>query len=395
MRRLYYENPYASTCESVVLTVKAADDCTLVTVDASLFYPEGGGQHGDAGFLGPHRVLDTRKDKDGGSVLVLEKGAAINPGETLREEIDWKRRYVHMVYHTAQHLVSGLLYTHFGIGTTSVHLGDDYITIETDRPDVTSAVVRETERLANTAIRENHNVLYHEMSHEEAERLGLRRSIKVDGDVRIVEIEGLDRIACGGLHVKSTSEIGLLLYEKTEVLRGHARLYFRAGEEAVSFARRGLDMFEAVKRTLQTSDEETLRKIESLKETATKEKKRALGLSERVALLSVREKIKNGSAVFSTDLPAASFTKIPEMYTDLGLLVYDGESWLIALKGLFGKIDFDTVKDELFSCAGAKGGGRNGFYRGSYSDRMGMERFARAFSGMLERISDASPDVGR
>ncbi|MBO7348595.1 MAG: alanyl-tRNA editing protein, partial [Spirochaetales bacterium] len=221
MDKLYYADPYRKSITCTVNTVVHTDKATEVTTDRTIFYPESGGQSGDCGKLGPYTVLDTRKGDDGDSVLILAPDTPVKQGDSLELVLDWDHRYLFMVVHTAQHLLSGLLYSMFDIGTVAVHQGADYLTIETDKAEIPLATVDELVLAANEKIRENHKIIYREMSHSDAEALGLRRSIKVEGDVRIVEIEGVDRIACGGVHVASTGEIGIIYSMGHEQIRGH------------------------------------------------------------------------------------------------------------------------------------------------------------------------------
>ncbi|MBQ2527427.1 MAG: alanyl-tRNA editing protein, partial [Spirochaetales bacterium] len=233
MEKLYYQDPYLSRITCTVTDVSRSDKATEIRTDRTIFYPESGGQPGDRGKLGQYNVLDTRKDDDGDSVLILEPEAKINKGDVLELVLDWDHRYKFMVIHAAQHMLSGLLFTMFGIGTVAVHQGDEYLTIETDKSAIDGSIIDELVLAANERIRENHEIIYHEMSHKDAEALGLRRSIKVEGDVRIVEIKDVDRIACGGIHVARTGEIGIIYCLGHEQIRGHVRLYFSCGRQAL------------------------------------------------------------------------------------------------------------------------------------------------------------------
>ena len=211
MEKLYYQDPYLTKITCTVKAVSHTDKATEVRTDKTIFYPESGGQPGDRGTLGQYRVLDTRKADDGDSILILDPSSEVKEGDVLELVLDWDHRYKFMVIHAAQHMLSGLLFTMFGIGTVAVHQGEEYLTIETDKSAIDEKVIDELILAANEKIRENHSIIYHEMSHKDAEALGLRRSIKVEGDVRIVEIKDVDRIACGGIHASRTGELSAVL----------------------------------------------------------------------------------------------------------------------------------------------------------------------------------------
>lgn len=379
MEKLYYEHPYLAECECTVLSVRKNGKYTEIITDKTIFYPEGGGQRGDIGFIGDYAVYDTKKGENGESVLLADSSSNIAEGEICIQKIDFPHRYTHMVFHTAQHLISGTLFTAFNIGTTAVHLGDDYITIETDRREISSEVIEELERLVNKRIRESHPVVCYTIPHSDAEKLGLRRSIKVNTDVRIVEIEGVDKIACGGVHVKNTSEIGNILYVKYEIIRDHARLYFKAGESALLFARTGLNLINSVKNLLGTGEDDILKKIENLTETVSALKHENASLSENLAKNLLESRVKDGKAIIETELDVSCFLRPLEKYEDLKLFVYNDKNWLTFLKGRFGNISFNDIKEGFFQSAEAKGGGRDGIYRGSYANSEGLKLFLQRF----------------
>lgn len=365
MEKLYYKDPYLKEAETTVLSVSENDTNTLVTLKEDLFYPEGGGQCGDKGFLNSFKVLDTKKGPDGESVLYLEKeaGNGISVNDTVVQKLDWEHRYRFMKKHTAQHLLSGLLFNLFGIGTVAVHLGEQYLTIETDRERIDSETVHDLVLAANRAIWEAHRVRGIQMSHEEAEALNLRRSIKVEGQVRIVEIEGIDRIACGGVHVDKTSEIGLITAIGHEQIRGHERIYFNCSEKALEGALRAESQDAKLCALLSCKTEETVQKVASLQTELTKTKA-LLALSEiKNAETEFRENRGTGVVVLETKLPVERFRGLGEKEEDICLCAMNSEgekcSWIIILKGKYSM----DMKAFLSRC-GARGGGRAPVYQG-------------------------------
>ncbi|MCQ2398145.1 MAG: alanyl-tRNA editing protein, partial [Sphaerochaetaceae bacterium] len=301
MEKIYYQEPYLKKIQCAVTGVKHTDRGTEVLTDRTVFYPEGGGQPGDCGTLGEWTVRDTRKADNGDSILILDGDCHVETNQNLELELDWKHRFRYMVLHTAQHLVSGLLYSQFGIGTVSVHLGDGFITIETDRAQIDGETTDRLVRIANEKIRENHRIIYREMSHAEAEALGLRRSIKVDGDVRIVEIEGVDRIACGGVHVGTTSEIGVIVFSGSENIRGHVRLVFECGEAAADRACERAMLLGSIAKNLSCSEAELPVKIHSLTDEIAQLKAALKTAQKKNALTEITSHLEGDVACFETD----------------------------------------------------------------------------------------------
>lgn len=378
--RLYYQDPYLRSTLCKVVSVERASDCVLVTVDRTVFYPECGGQCGDRGKLGPFDVLDTKKADNGDSVLVLGPECDVTVGSENLLELDWDHRFEFMVKHTAQHLLSGLLYSLFNIGTLSVHMGKDGISIEVDTDHVGKENIDILIENANRVIAESHPVCYHTMSLEEARTLGLRRSIKVDDDVRIVEIEGVDRIACGGVHVSDTSQIRLVSYISSERIRGHERLFFICSDDAVRRLSYDENLISSVTSFLGCSPQELLQKVTKLTQTVSSCESRVQELGKTLAcsvLSSYGEK-----AFFETDLELSYFLDEVNRREDLALCIVNDTKWLIVLKGKYSCVDFSLIRSG-FARFDAKGGGRSPVFQGVLSEKSASS-FIEFVSGLVQ-----------
>lgn len=206
---LFREDPYLRECEARVAAVRDG----AVELDRTVFYPAGGGQPGDTGRLGEWRVVDTRKGEAADAVLhVLAPGEAPpEVGAALRIGIDWERRHRHMRLHTALHLLCAVVkapVTGGRIAEDKAHLDFD-IAME-------SLAKEKIEAQLNALVRAAHAVAPRWVSDAELEaRPDLVRTMSVapprgEGRVRLLEISGVDLQACGGTHVRNTSEIGAL-----------------------------------------------------------------------------------------------------------------------------------------------------------------------------------------
>ena len=384
MDKRFYEDTYLRTLDCTVVQLIHTDKATEVLTDQTIFYPESGGQPGDRGTLGPFKVLDTRKDEEGNSVLILEKDCPVREGEKYTQCLDWEHRYKFMVIHTAQHMLSGLLYTMYGIGTVAVHQGDEYLTIETDRSEITEDIIDGLVLEANKKIYENRSIVYHEMCHSDAEALGLRRSIKVEGDVRIVEIEGVDCIACGGVHVWQTDEIRLVYCIGQEQIRGHVRLYFRCGDQAVEESLKNNRIVNTLSRDLSCSADELAGKIAALQSELSEAKSRSFAAQKKLAEYAIKENLGDGVCVITgagTDTQA--LVHASNDYADLALLGADTQSgrWVMVLKGSFERVDFNKDVRPLLSTVSAKGGGRSPVFQGAadFTDKEALSRFTEDF----------------
>lgn len=252
--RLYYTDAYRTTFEARV--VERTDDGRRVYLDRTAFYPTSGGQPHDLGTLGGVPVLDVVDE--GERVAHLLAAPLPADADTVTGEVDWPRRYDLMRQHTGQHLLSAVVEDRFGWPTASVHFGPESSTLdlEVDVAELGRERLVELERLANAAVAEGRPVQVSFESAEAAAAQGLRKPSERGGTIRIVTIEGLDRSACGGTHVRNTAEIGPILLRRVERVRRTTRVEFLCGERALRRARADHETLAALAQALTASVEE-------------------------------------------------------------------------------------------------------------------------------------------
>ncbi|MBC8090168.1 MAG: hypothetical protein H7Z40_23160 [Phycisphaerae bacterium] len=238
--RLYYTDAYAQAFRAMV--VERSADGSRIYLDRSAFYPTSGGQLNDLGTLNGVNVIDVI-DEDARVAHLL---AAPLPSDAVVVEgaVNWTRRYDFMQQHTGQHLLSAMFEDRYGWPTVSVHFGTESATLDITAPDWDPSKLEEAERVANERVVENREILV--TFEEAASAEGLRKASEREGTLRVVEIAGLDRSACGGTHVRRTGEIGAILLRRAEKAKGHTRIEFQCGTRAVSTARRDAGMLTRV-----------------------------------------------------------------------------------------------------------------------------------------------------
>lgn len=222
---LYSRDAYLRSCEATVLEIR--DDA--VVLDRTVFYPLGGGQPGDTGVIrwadGECRVADTRKSRDDGHILhVLEPDAAAPPvGIEVTAEIDWDRRHLHMRTHTALHSLSGVVFAGYAAKVTGGNMdsgGSARMDFELD--GINQEFAREVEAELNARLAED--VPVHVSFLPRAEAMAdpdlIRTKVSLIPDtvdpIRVIDIQGIDKQADGGTHVRSTGEVGHVRVVKTE-----------------------------------------------------------------------------------------------------------------------------------------------------------------------------------
>jgi alanyl-tRNA synthetase len=255
--RLYYGDPYLREFDAIVTAVDRRGDRIVVTLDRTAFYPTSGGQPFDIGMLAGRPLVDVTDEEDGTIVHVVGPGAdqTFTIGEAVRGQIDWPRRLDHMQQHTGQHLLSAVFIELFDVVTVSVHFGVLSSTIDVDTPSLSANQIRAAELRANEAVCRNLpvSVTFAAASDD----LGLRKASSRAGELRIVSIEGLDRSACGGTHVRATGEIGPVLIRRLDKVRGATRVEFLCGLRAARRARADFDALSGIAQALSAPVDDT------------------------------------------------------------------------------------------------------------------------------------------
>ncbi|HVT38802.1 MAG TPA: DHHA1 domain-containing protein [Gemmatimonadaceae bacterium] len=248
-RRLYYTDSYLTDFSATVLSV----DGRRVYLDSTSFYPTSGGQPHDVGVLGGEQVVDV-VDEESRIAHVLAGAPAYSANAEVRGKVDWRRRFDHMQQHTGQHLLSALFEEMFGHPTVSVHFGDVSSTLDLDVETLGRDGVAEVERRANQTMLDNRTV---QVGFEDAATAaGLRKPPEREGKIRVVTIDGLDRSACGGTHVRSTGEIGPVVIRRVEKQKKLSRVEFLCGWRALGRSRADLDALTRMAASMSASMDE-------------------------------------------------------------------------------------------------------------------------------------------
>lgn len=226
--KIYQIDSYQTELRAEVLCCIKKDDFYEAILDKTIFYPHmSGGQPKDEGTINGIDVCDVHERGDE-IVHVLKEEIS----GTVTLNINFSKRFDHMQQHTGQHILSYSFSHLFGGNTVGFHMSDNYTTIDLDIP-LTEEMIEQSEQLCNKIIYDNKMVLAKNYSYEEAMKLDLRKDpLKLDV-LRIIEIENCDISACGGTHVVSTGEIGIIKVTKTEKYKQGSRVEFLCGKRAL------------------------------------------------------------------------------------------------------------------------------------------------------------------
>lgn len=227
--KLFYENSYIQSFEAEVLACEKQEDYYEIVLDKTAFFPEGGGQSADRGFLNGIPVSDAR-EKNG--IVYHITSQPIHPGTPVSGEIDFKERFSKMQQHTGEHIISGIVHRRFGWHNVGFHLGSEIVTMDFDGA-LNADELADIEYQANEIAFSNRKVEISYPAKEDLEKLEYRSKIEIEGQVRIVSIPGVDVCACCAPHVNYTGEIGMIKIVDAQKYKGGTRVSMLCGFRAL------------------------------------------------------------------------------------------------------------------------------------------------------------------
>ena len=265
--KLYDTDSYLKEFQATVLSCEQKNENTWrVVLDKTAFFPEGGGQTGDSGWLNDVKVTDTR-EKNG--VIYHETKAPLEVGTKVAGKIDFAICFDKMQQHTGEHILSGIVCSTYNYNNVGFHLSSEITTLDFDG-ELSEEQVRELEIRVNQAIHENIPVQVKFPTKAELAEMDYRSKIEIEGQVRIVEIPGIDRCACCAPHVKTTAEVGLLKIQSCDRHRGGCRLTIVCGMRALKDYQQKQESVGKVSAALSAKPEKIGEAVEHLQEQQAK-----------------------------------------------------------------------------------------------------------------------------
>ena len=277
-RKLYYEDSEIREFIARVTGCREEKGRFLVTLDATAFYPEGGGQACDLGNLGEAQVLDVQ-ELEGEIVHFCDRPLAV--GAEVAGMIDWQRRFDLMQQHTGEHIVSGIVNRKFGYHNVGFHLGNDVVTIDFDG-ELSWEALQEIQQEANRAVWADLPVNCAVPSEEELPYIPYRTKRALPWPVRIVGVPGVDSCACCGVHLKSTGQVGLIQFLSCVKFHQGVRIELLCGQRAYSYVNQIVEQNRKISRLLSAKMPETAQAVENLQKNLQDEKFRSVALQNRL-----------------------------------------------------------------------------------------------------------------
>jgi misacylated tRNA(Ala) deacylase len=215
---LFLRDAYLRECEARVLEVRD----NAVILDRTVFYYTSGGQPHDTGLIDGQLVTEVKK-VDGEVLHVLVEGATVPAvGSTVRCVLDWERRHKLMRTHTAMHVLCGVIWNEWKVPVTGGNMEPLSARMDFELPEVPEGFAARVEKLVAEAIANDHPISVSFLPRDTAvvdeDLIRTKVSLIPDSvpEIRVVDIEGLDKQADGGTHVRSTREVGAVNVVKIE-----------------------------------------------------------------------------------------------------------------------------------------------------------------------------------
>ena len=374
--KLYYKDQYARNFEGVV--VKSLGK--YLVLDRTVFYPEGGGQLGDQGWLlleGQRvKVADTQKVGDV-VVHVLEREISAKEGEKVKGEIDWVRRFRMMRHHTGTHVVLAAAKKLLGdhVWQAGAEKTPEKARLDiTHHRNLTREEVKRIEEMANLVVNDRRPVTPFEINRTEAEtKYGVsiyEGGVPNKAVIRLLEIKDWDVESCGGTHVANTADIGGIKIVNVEKIQdGIIRLEYVAGDVISSYAGNLEDKLEGLASKLETSTSQIESRVEKLKEENERMKELIAfyrrqyldDLEKRVETRNVgKVKIMILPSLKDEDLEREAMRRLTSTQGVVVIHVNQVNGKLQVEIGTSKDLNVSTVVTELVK-AGGKGGGRGTF----------------------------------
>jgi Ser-tRNA(Ala) deacylase AlaX len=397
----YERDPYQTRLDTEILGLGDDGGRPFAVLADTLLYPEGGGQPADRGRLeGPSAqaaVTDVQRLEGAIRHYLEESAAPLEPGPATLH-LDWERRFDHMQQHTAQHLLSALAEDRFGWVTTSFHLGPETSDIELAVPSLGASQLETLEQAVAAEIRARRPVTARRVAADELAGLPVRSRGLPEGhrgDVRLVEIEGVDCATCGGTHLASTGEIETVKLLATEPLRGGTRLFWLAG----SRVRQRLASDEArlaeLRSVLGAADDELASvaalKLDQLKEAGRRER----ALLGRLAEVVGEGLVSRTEAVVEAHFDGGDPGLLQQVarrfaaseHPGLAFLTASGDkgSFFVVAAGGGGTRDAQTAGRRATEILDGRGGGSGAIFQGKVGS---LERRGEVVAALWEEAAE-------
>ncbi len=426
-RRIYQDNVYSTSCEAEITGIDLTQEHALLTFDATVFFPEGGGQSSDVGtvILLSGEKEEERAEEKGRVINIIhvfeEAGAVFHEtdlpvpedpdelpfwsGARVLLSIDWEHRFDNMQRHLGEHILSGAIHRLYGGINKGFHMGADFITIDIGFPeDAPGGYDRMTWEMAEAAEAEANRIIWQDLpvrvdyfpTRNEAAVMPLRKALAFDENISIVTVGDpaeapADCVACCGTHPSSSGQVGILKIYKIEPNKGLSRIYFECGGRAYRQYRQDFNTLYDIETDLSAGRDDLAEKYRAraahYREIGDELRtlRKYIAESEKDAILSSADElqIRRYKNLSVNDLMSIG-KKAGKKVTGLILLVHDPTHTVLLFSDGSERFDCGTLVKNLTPSFGGRGGGKAGSARVSFKDKNSLRNFLEAVSSSFK-----------
>ena len=362
--KLFWKDAYQTRFSARVVEQFPVAEGAGVVLDQTCFYATSGGQPNDLGTLNGQPLIDVRVE---GEKLVHVLSNLISH-EQVEGVVDAKRRRDHRQQHSGQHILSAAFFRLFQAETSSFHLGDEYCSIELNKPGLTETQIRQAEQVSNDVIFSGISVDAFFIEPDQAGKYPLRKQPDVGENLRIIRIGDFDLSPCSGTHVKNTAEVGMVFVTGFEKISGGTKVSFLCGARIAGQYQKDLAVLKDLSKTLTTSIAllpESVRGLQSQIKDLRKENaqhKEGRLKAEAMKMLMNSESWNGHHLIISvSDRPYQELRylaqKLAEQPGSVGALVSTSENRAVFFRHTMLTINLKSIFQEFLSKTSAKGGG--------------------------------------
>ena len=386
----YYED--AMMKEFTAQVVKTGKDETgnFIVLNNTAFYPTGGGQPHDTGWINELEIIDVEKIDE--EIRHYTAADVSNISGEISGKLHWSRRFDHMQQHAGQHILTAAFVELFDMATVSFHLGTELVTIDLNVGEVSEDQLAAVEKRANEIILENRPIETKWVTKEELAQYNLRKDVKVDEDIRLVIIPDYDYNGCGGTHPTSTGQVGLLKILATEKIKKQIRIHFVCGNRVLQQLAMRKQVLSDVARQLSAPEEEAADALRKFAKTA-KQTEKSLTEAQDALLEFEAKELANEAVAAATfeNRSIQSLQKLARFITQqngeaIALLVADNEDKLqfVAARGSEQTKSMKDISAAALPLINGKGGGNDALVQGGGEKTISAEALIEAMKETIQ-----------
>ena len=386
----YYKDAMMKEFKSQVVKTGKDETGNFIVLDNTAFYPTGGGQPHDTGWINELEIIDVEKIDE--EIRHYTAADVSNISGEISGKLHWSRRFDHMQQHAGQHILTAAFVELYDMATVSFHLGTELVTIDLNVGEVSEDQLAAVEKRANEIILENRPIETKWVTKEELAQYNLRKDVKVDQDIRLVIIPDYDYNGCGGTHPTSTGQVGLLKILATEKMKKQIRVHFVCGNRVLQQLAMRKQVLSDVARQLSAPEEEAADALRKFAKTAKQTEKNLTEAQDALLEFEAKE-LANETVAAATfeNRSIQSLQKLARFITQqndeaIALLVANNEDKLqfVAARGSEQTKSMKDISAAALPLINGKGGGNDALVQGGGEKNVSAEALIEAMKEAIK-----------